>query len=104
MVYPFKIQDGASNAWGTESFQESVLPVQEWTGVLTEVVLPDLATWSQRQGLLVQALESRFPLSSEDQQKLSNGKMINEEWMDSWSGVRNVITIAPVSVPVQSSS
>ncbi|MCK6078649.1 sensor histidine kinase [Paenibacillus silvae] len=96
MVYPFKIQDGASAAWGTESFQESLLPVQEWTGVLTEVVLPDLATWSQRQGLLVQALESRFPLSPDDQKVLSSGKMLNEEWMDSWSGVRNVITIAPV--------
>ncbi|MGQ8874978.1 sensor histidine kinase [Paenibacillus sp. TSA_86.1] len=95
-VYPFKIQNAASAAWGTETFQESLLPVQEWTGVLTEVVLPDLSTWSQRQGLLVQALDSRFPLSSEDQQKLSNGKMINEEWTESWSGVRNIITIAPV--------
>ena len=96
MVYPFKIQDASSTAWGTETFQESFLPVQEWTGVLTEVVLPDLATWSQRQGLLVQALESRFPLSEEDHQTLANGKMINEEWTDSWSGVRNVITIVPV--------
>ncbi|MEK3918809.1 sensor histidine kinase [Paenibacillus polymyxa] len=96
MVYPFKIQDATSAAWGTESFQESIEPVKEWSGVLTEVVLPNLATWSQRQGLLVQALDSRFPLSTEDQLALANGKMLNEEWMDSWSGVRNVITIAPV--------
>ncbi|PQP84781.1 two-component sensor histidine kinase [Paenibacillus sp. PCH8] len=96
MVYPFQIQDVNSTAWGTESLQESIEPVQEWSGVLTEVVLPNLATWSQRQGLLVQALDSRFPLSTEDQRSLANGKMLNEEWTDSWSGVRNVITIAPV--------
>ncbi|MDK8193579.1 HAMP domain-containing sensor histidine kinase [Paenibacillus sp. UMB7766-LJ446] len=96
MVYPFKIKDASSSVWGTESFQELAEPVQEWSGVLTDVVLPNLATWSQRQGLLVQALDSRFPLAKEDQQSLANGKMINEEWTDSWSGVRNVLTIAPV--------
>ncbi|MEO2206017.1 HAMP domain-containing sensor histidine kinase [Paenibacillus pabuli] len=96
MVYPLKIQDTNSAARGTEDFQELSEPVQEWSGVLTEVVLPNLGTWSQRQGLLVQALNSRFPLSTEDQLSLANGKMLNEEWTDSWSGVRNVITIAPV--------
>ena len=60
MVYPLKIQDNNSAARGTEDFQELSEPVQEWSGVLTEVVLPNLGTWSQRQGLLVQALDSRF--------------------------------------------
>jgi len=96
MVYPFKIRDESSAVWGIEDFQELGEPVQDWKGVITEVVLPNLSTWSQRQGLLVQALDSRFPLSTEDQLSLADGKMISEEWTDSWSGVRNVITIAAV--------
>ncbi|WP_433921931.1 sensor histidine kinase [Paenibacillus taichungensis] len=96
MVYPLKIKDQSSVVSGTEDFQELTEPVEEWSGTLKDVVLPNLGTWSQRQGLLVQALDSRFPLSTEDQLSLANGKMINEEWTDSWSGVRNVLTIAPV--------
>ncbi|KQY92950.1 hypothetical protein ASD24_21410 [Paenibacillus sp. Root52] len=96
MIYPFKIKDNNTSVWGTGSFEELNEPVQEWSGILTKVVLPNLGTWSQRQGLLVQALDSFFPLSSENQLSLKNGKMLNQEWTDSWSGVRNVIAIAPV--------
>lgn len=68
----------------------------EISGIVTDLVLPNPNFRGQGQGLLVEALYSWFPLSSEQEGKLKAGETLELEWVEPWSGTRNVITILPV--------
>lgn len=68
----------------------------KWTGTVTDIVMPDLKTLSQRQGLLFSALEEWFPLSQTHLEKLKNFEVLEEEWTEPWTGVHNVIIVYPV--------
>lgn len=96
LMYPAMIQKpgfkniGAGlDGTGTES---SV----KWTGTVTEIVMPDLKTLSQRQGLLFGALEQWFPLSQTHLEKLRNFEVLEEEWTEPWTGVHNAVIVYPV--------
>ncbi|MRN53729.1 sensor histidine kinase [Paenibacillus monticola] len=64
------------------------------SGTVTEIILPDIKS-IQRQGLLFEALEEWFPLSPARAEKLKRLEMLEEEWTDSWSGIRNTVIIQP---------
>ncbi|ULO09021.1 HAMP domain-containing histidine kinase [Paenibacillus sp. 19GGS1-52] len=64
------------------------------SGAVTEIILPDIKS-TQRQGLLFEALEEWFPLSPARAEKLKRLERLEEEWTDSWSGIRNTVIIQP---------
>ncbi|WP_179031461.1 sensor histidine kinase [Paenibacillus kribbensis] len=95
VIFPVAIQKsgykniGALDETGIESSMK-------WTGTVTEIVMPDLKTLSGRQGLLFSALEEWFPLSQAHLEKLKKFEVLEEEWTEPWTGVRNAIIVHPV--------
>ncbi|WP_025684348.1 sensor histidine kinase [Paenibacillus maysiensis] len=95
-IYPSGIQKPGSKHIGTTSEEMSTEGSVRLSGTVTEIVLPDLKTWSQRQGLLFSALEEWFPLSQTHLEKLKNFEVLEEEWTEPWTGVRNAVIVYPV--------
>ncbi|MEC0236857.1 HAMP domain-containing sensor histidine kinase [Paenibacillus kribbensis] len=95
VIFPVAIQKsgykniGALDETGIESGMKC-------TGTVTEIVMPDLKTLSGRQGLLFSALEEWFPLSQVHLEKLKKFEVLEEEWTEPWTGVRNAIIVHPV--------
>ncbi|MDG0056353.1 HAMP domain-containing histidine kinase [Paenibacillus sp. P2(2022)] len=96
LIYPSGIQKLGFKNIGSISDETSTDDSVRLSGTVTEIVLPDLKTWSQRQGLLYSALEEWFPLSQEHLGKLKNFEVLEEEWTEPWTGVRNAIIVHPV--------
>lgn len=96
VIYPLSIRKPGSSAVGYPNPQEQSASVISYTGVVTEVELPDYKNLISRQGLLFLALEEWFPLSDEHLQTLTGGEMVIEEWIEPWTGVHNVIAVQPV--------
>ncbi|MGW9529555.1 sensor histidine kinase [Paenibacillus terrae] len=96
LIYPTGIQKPGSKNIGTTSEETSTEGSVRLSGTVTEIVLPDLKTWSQRQGLLFSALEEWFPLSQTHLEKLKNFEVLEEEWTEPWTGVRNAVIVHPV--------
>ncbi len=67
-----------------------------FSGIVTEIVLPELKVWNPRQGILFEALEEWFPLSQSQVEQLKGLQMMKEEWTAPWSGIRNSVMILPV--------
>nr|WP_223264262.1 hypothetical protein [Paenibacillus sp. IHB B 3084] len=96
LIYPTGIQKPGSKHIGTTSEESSTEGSVRLSGTVTEIALPDLKTWSQRQGLLFSALEEWFPLSQTHLEKLKNFEVLEEEWKEPWTGVRNAVIVHPV--------
>ncbi|MEF3303871.1 sensor histidine kinase [Paenibacillus sp. GYB003] len=95
-LYPVEIKKaGAKEIRGLEGI-ETPYPRERIVGDITELLLPGLKQWNLRQGMLSLALEEWFPLSDAHKAELQKGNRIEEEWIDSWSGVRSFIAIQPV--------
>lgn len=92
LIYPLRITKQGSRAVGEEP--DSGLTAI--SGVITELVLPDLKIWNPRQGILFEALDDWFPLTEEQTEELRNLGMLQEEWTAPWSGIRNSVIIQPV--------
>ncbi|MCF2717229.1 HAMP domain-containing histidine kinase [Paenibacillus sp. UKAQ_18] len=96
LIYPTGIQKFGFKNIGSTSEEASTDGRVRFSGTVTEIVLPDLKTWSQRQGLLFSALEEWFPLSQAHLEKLKNFEVLEEEWTEPWTGVRNAVIVHPV--------
>ncbi|WP_025716376.1 sensor histidine kinase [Paenibacillus sp. 1-18] len=96
VVYPVVIQKPGFGNIGAASDETSTESSVKWTGTVTEIVMPDLKTLSGRQGLLLSALEEWFPLSQTHLEKLKNFEVLEEEWTEPWTGVRNAVIVYPV--------
>ncbi|MEK5404953.1 HAMP domain-containing sensor histidine kinase [Paenibacillus sp. FSL W8-0439] len=96
LIYPSGIQKLGFKNIGSISDETSTDDSVRLSGTVTEIVLPDLKTWSQRQGLLYSALEEWFPLSQDHLEKLKNFDVLEEEWTEPWTGVRNAVIVHPV--------
>ncbi|KJK28908.1 sensor histidine kinase [Paenibacillus polymyxa] len=96
LIYPSGIQKLGFKNIGSISEETSTDDSVRLSGTVTEIVLPDLKTWSQRQGLLYSALEEWFPLSQDHLEKLKNFEVLEEEWTEPWTGVRNAVIVHPV--------
>ncbi|MDQ0049330.1 signal transduction histidine kinase [Paenibacillus polymyxa] len=96
LIYPTGIQKLGFKSIGSTSEEASTDGSVRFSGTVTEIVLPDLKTWSQRQGLLFSALEEWFPLSQAHLEKLKNFEVLEEEWTEPWTGVRNAVIVHPV--------
>ncbi|MBE3648177.1 sensor histidine kinase [Paenibacillus polymyxa] len=96
LIYPSGIQKLGFKNIGSISDETSTDDSVRLSGTVTEIVLPDLKTWSQRQGLLYSALEEWFPLSQDHLEKLKNFEVLEEEWTEPWTGVRNAVIVHPV--------
>jgi two-component system sensor histidine kinase VanS len=68
----------------------------QFSGVVTEIVLPDMKPWMTRLGIMVEALEEWFPLTLTEKREFENLKMQKQEWTAPWSGIRNSVIILPV--------
>ncbi|AHC18287.1 MULTISPECIES: sensor histidine kinase [Paenibacillus] len=96
LIYPLGIQKPGFKNIGTTSQAAGTDDSVRLSGTVTEIALPDLKTWSQRQGLLFGALEEWFPLSQAHLEKLKNFEVLEEDWTEPWTGVRNAVIVHPV--------
>ncbi|MBA9088313.1 signal transduction histidine kinase [Fontibacillus solani] len=92
VMYPEKIyKQGAGEIGEIIEAEGTVI-----SGVVTDIVMPSLNTRGQGQGLLLEALYKWFPLSEEQKKELMASKTQEIEWIEPWSGTRNVIMIMPI--------
>ncbi|MBU9709475.1 HAMP domain-containing histidine kinase [Paenibacillus sp. AK121] len=96
LIYPTGIQKLGFKNIGLNSEETSTNDSVRLSGTVTEIVLPDLKTWSQRQGLLFSALEEWFPLSQDHLERLKNFEVLEDDWTEPWTGVRNAVIVHPV--------
>ncbi|RKN86793.1 sensor histidine kinase [Paenibacillus ginsengarvi] len=95
-LYPVEIKKpGVKEIRGPDGI-ETPYPRERISGDITELLLPGLKQWNMRQGMLTLALEEWFPLSPAHAAVLQKGERVEEEWTDSWSGVRSFIAIQPI--------
>ncbi|MDF9843602.1 MULTISPECIES: HAMP domain-containing sensor histidine kinase [unclassified Paenibacillus] len=90
LIYPVRI----TASGGTIGMHEEGMT--RLSGTVTEIVLPDLKIWNPRQGILLEALEEWFPLTSEHKAGFEQLEMQKQEWTAPWSGIRNSVIIFPV--------
>lgn len=93
LIYPVSITAGSRTIGMHEEGMTRL------SGTVTEIVLPDLKLWNPRQGILLEALEEWFPLTSEQKADLEQLEMQKQEWTAPWSGIRNSVIILPVQRP-----
>ncbi|PNQ83328.1 sensor histidine kinase [Paenibacillus polymyxa] len=96
LIYPTGIQKLGFKNIGLNSEETSTNDSVRLSGTVIEIVLPDLKTWSQRQGLLFSALEEWFPLSQDHLERLKNFEVLEDDWTEPWTGVRNAVIVHPV--------
>lgn len=95
-LYPVEIKKSGANVVRGPEGVETPYPKEHVEGDITELLLPGIKQWNLRQGMLSLALEEWFPLSDEHRAELQKGNRVEEEWTDSWSGVRSFIAIQPI--------
>jgi two-component system, OmpR family, sensor histidine kinase VanS len=96
VIFPESIQKSGFKNIGASLDETGTESSAKWTGTVTEIAMPDLKTLSGRQGLLISALEEWFPLSQAHLEKLKKFEVLEEEWTEPWTGVRNAIIVHPV--------
>ncbi|MBH5317621.1 HAMP domain-containing protein [Paenibacillus sp. GSMTC-2017] len=69
---------------------------QTISGEVVNIEFPDSQNSSIREGILSDAVDYWFPLSPTFLTELRRGKVVEIEWTETWSGLRNVIIIQPV--------
>ncbi|MCP3772355.1 ATP-binding protein [Paenibacillus sp. MZ04-78.2] len=95
LIYAHVIKKAGMKDIGSTATSEE--PLRQISGVITDTLLPSPNLWNLRQGLLFFAIRESFPLLTNEQRAdLQSGKMIEQEWMESITGVRNFIAVQPV--------
>ncbi|UHA73148.1 sensor histidine kinase [Paenibacillus sp. 481] len=93
---PYHIQKNETQFF-TSYIDESDVPLlHPISGTVMNIEFPDDQTATIREGILVDAVDHWFPLSESSLATLRQGERVEAEWMDTWSGLRNVILIEPV--------
>ncbi|WP_340673142.1 sensor histidine kinase [Brevibacillus agri] len=96
MFYPRVIKKAGAADIGTLRGSDTTLTLSTVSGEITELFLPAPNQWNLRQGILFHALKDLFPLSEERKRALEGGSVLEEEWVEPWSGVRSLVAIHPI--------
>jgi two-component system sensor histidine kinase VanS len=96
VLYPLNIHKQGVTPVGETATEEESEDFESITGTVIEIILPDLKIWNPRQVLLISAMEEWFPLSPERLNQLKKLEVVQEEWTEPWTGIRNSILIYPV--------
>ncbi|MBD2863921.1 sensor histidine kinase [Paenibacillus oceani] len=94
--FPAVIQKAGAKEIGSITSSGIAEPLERLGGVITDALLPHPNQWNLRQGLLFLALDEWFPLSPAKEAELQSGKRITEEWTETISGTRGLVSIQPV--------
>lgn len=92
LIFPTSIKKQGSAAIGDESEGGDT----QFSGIVTEIVLPNLKIWNPRQGILFEALDEWFPLSEARVEQFKGLQMQKADWTAPWGGIRNSVMILPV--------
>lgn len=96
MFYPRVIKKAGAADIGTLRGSDTTLALSTVSGEITELFLPAPNQWNLRQGILFHVLKDLFPLSEERKRALEGGSVLEEEWVEPWSGVRSLVAIHPI--------
>ncbi|MED3501127.1 ATP-binding protein [Brevibacillus agri] len=96
MFYPRVIKKAGAADIGTLRGSDTTLTLSTVSGEITELFLPAPNQWNLRQGILFHVLKDLFPLSEERKRALEGGSVLEEEWVEPWSGVRSLVAIHPI--------
>ncbi|MGN7471655.1 ATP-binding protein [Brevibacillus sp. SAFN-007a] len=96
MFYPRVIKKAGAADIGTLRASDATLALSTVSGEITELFLPAPNQWNLRQGILFHVLKDLFPLSEERKRTLAGGSVLEEEWVEPWSGVRSLVAIHPI--------
>ena len=96
MFYPRVIRKAGAADIGSLKASDTAPSLVSVSGEITDLFLPAPNQWNLRQGILFHVLKDLFPLSEERKRALEHGKVMEEEWVEPWSGVRSLVAIHPV--------
>ncbi|MBU8714275.1 cell wall metabolism sensor histidine kinase WalK [Brevibacillus parabrevis] len=96
MFYPRVIRKAGAADIGSLKASDTAPSLVSVSGEITDLFLPAPNQWNLRQGILFHVLKDLFPLSEERKRALEHGKVLEEEWVEPWSGVRSLVAIHPV--------
>ncbi|WDV94221.1 sensor histidine kinase [Brevibacillus parabrevis] len=96
MFYPRVIRKAGAADIGSLKASDTAPSLVSVSGEITDLFLPSPNQWNLRQGILFHVLKDLFPLSEERKRALEHGKVLEEEWVEPWSGVRSLVAIHPV--------
>ncbi|MDH6350261.1 MULTISPECIES: ATP-binding protein [unclassified Brevibacillus] len=96
MFYPRVIRKAGAADIGSLKASDTASSLVSVSGEITDLFLPAPNQWNLRQGILFHVLKDLFPLSEERKRALEHGKVLEEEWVEPWSGVRSLVAIHPV--------
>lgn len=94
LFYPATITKQAQAITGISNMGDE--PTIQYSGVISKLLLPELQRYGMPIGLLASALYESFPLMDQDLVELRRGNLLEYEWTESWSGVRNMVFIQPI--------
>ncbi|OMD36597.1 two-component sensor histidine kinase [Paenibacillus borealis] len=92
LIFPTSIKKQGAAAIGDESEGGDT----QFSGIVTEIVLPNLKIWNPRQGIMFEALDEWFPLSEARVEQFKGLQMQKADWTAPWGGIRNSVMILPV--------
>ncbi|MGM0714920.1 ATP-binding protein [Brevibacillus parabrevis] len=96
MFYPRVIRKAGAADIGSLKASDTAPSLVSVSGEITDLFLPAPNQWNLRQGILFHVLKDLFPLSEERKRALEHGKVLEEDWVEPWSGVRSLVAIHPV--------
>lgn len=96
LLYPVRMSKEGGPFIGSQTNEGVGSETKRVSGTVTELLLPNTKAWSLRQGMLLMALEDWFPLSEERKKQLQRGEVVEAEWTEPWSGLRNIIVVQPI--------
>lgn len=94
LFYPVTITKQANSIRGMTVGEDESLT--RYTGVISRLQLPESPRYGMAIGLLATALYDSFPLTETELAELQKGNMLEVNWTEAWTGVRNVIFIQPI--------
>ncbi|GED71714.1 two-component sensor histidine kinase [Brevibacillus reuszeri] len=95
LFYPLVIHKAGEKPIGSLKTSGTAEPLERLSGEITGMLLPSPNQWNSRQGILVLVIKDWFPLSEARKANLESGNIIEEEWVEPWSGVRSLVVIQP---------
>ncbi|MGG1663351.1 sensor histidine kinase [Brevibacillus sp. NRS-1366] len=95
LFYPLVIRKEGSKDIGSLKASGTAEPLTQISGEITGMLIPAPNQWNSRQGILFLVIKDWFPLSEARKANLESGKVIEEEWVEPWSGVRSLVVIQP---------
>ncbi|WP_289141965.1 HAMP domain-containing sensor histidine kinase [uncultured Brevibacillus sp.] len=95
LFYPLVIHKSGEKPIGSLKSGGTAEPLERLSGEITGMLLPSPNQWNSRQGILFLVIKDWFPLTEARKANLESGKVIEEEWVEPWSGVRSLVVIQP---------